>query len=652
VLPDPFRWLEDQEAPETRDWIGRQNAHTDSILGSLPGGEVIRDRMAELMTVDVTGRPVVRDGRYFYRRREADQDQYVLYVRQGLDGEERVLVDPHELDPDHQTSVRLMEVSEDGSLVAYDVQEGGEDEVTVHFLDVESGEEAAPPFPKARYFGVEITPDDEAVYYSRVVEGEGPRVFRHEFGTPREEDEQVFGGSFGPEKIVSGFLTPDGRYLGLLVFHGAGASRTELHYKDLEAGGPVRTLVDDVDARFLPAYGGGDVYLQTDWKAPDGRVLKVDMDAPARENWTEVVPESEAVIEGITLAGGKLFVRRLEDVTSRVEIYGPEGAPEGEISFSTVGTVGGVSGRWGSDEAFFSFTSFHVPTTIYRYDVGTGERSAWSTVDVPVDTDALEVEQAWYRSRDGTRVPMFLLHRKDVEPDGERPVLLTGYGGFDVSRTPGFSAMGAYWAERGGVYAVANLRGGGEFGEAWHRAGMKGRKQNVFDDFLSAAEWLFEADWTRPEKLAISGGSNGGLLVGAALTQRPSYFGAVLCTYPLLDMIRYHRFLVAQYWVPEYGSAEDAEQFRYLLRYSPYHNVAEDVAYPATLLVTGDADTRVAPLHARKMAARLQRETGSDRPVLLMYDTEAGHSGGKPVSKQVEDTSKELHFLLWQLGEL
>jgi prolyl oligopeptidase len=653
VLTDPYRWLEEKQADATRTWIKKQSAYSDSIFASLPGREQIRGRMAELFTVDVTEQPVVRGDQYFFRKREADQDQHVLYVRSGPDGEDRVLVDPHEMDPEHKTSVQLMEVSEDGSLLAYGVREGGEDEVTPRFLDMKTGEPAGTVFPKDRYSGMEITPDNEAVYYTRVVEGEGPRVFRHEFGTPVENDEVVFGSEYGPDKIISQFLTPDGRYLGLIVLHGAGGtSQTELHYKDLEQGGPVRTIVEDIEARFFPDFGGGDLFLRTNWKAPNGRILKVSMDDPSRENWTEVVPESEAVIENMALAGGKLFVNRLRDVKSEVVIYGPDGARQGEISFPTVGSVSEVSGRWDSNEAFFSFTSFHVPTTIYRYDVSSGTRAPWSEIDAPVDTEALTVDQVWYTSKDGTRVPMFLLHRKDVEPNGNRPVLLHGYGGFSLSVTPQFSEAGVYWAEQGGVFAVANIRGGGEFGEAWHQAGMKGKKQNVFNDFLSAAEWLFESDWTRPEKLAIIGGSNGGLLVGAALTQRPSYFSAVLCAYPVLDMIRYHKFLVAQYWVPEYGSAEKEEQFRYLLEYSPYHNVAEDVAYPATLFVTGDSDTRVAPLHARKMTARLQRKTGSDRPVMLKYDTETGHSGGMPISKQIEDTTNGVLFLLWQLGEL
>ena len=652
VLTDPYRWLEDQQADATRDWIQNQNAYADSIFGSLPGREEIQTRVTELYTVDDTEQPVVRGDRYFFRKRTAEQDQYVLYMRNGPDGENRVLVDPHEMDPENTTSVQLMEVSEDGSRLVYGVREGGEDQVTPKVLDVNSGESTGTSLPKGRYFGVEITPDNETAYYARVVEGEGPRVFRHEFGTPVEDDEMVFGSNYGPDKIVAPFLTYDGRYLGLMVFHGAGASQSELHYKDLESGGPVQTIVDTIDARFLPAYGDGQLFLRTNWKAPNGRILTVSMDDPSQENWTELVPESDAVIEGMTAAAGKLFVNRLNDVKSELLIYDADGTRQSEVSFPAIGTVGGVSGRWTADEVFFSFTSFHIPTTIYRYDVSAGTRSTWSELEAPVDTDALTVTQVWYTSKDGTRIPMFLMHRKDVTPNGDRPVFLTGYGGFNVSLTPSFNETAAYWAERGGVVAVPNLRGGGEFGESWHKAGMKGEKQNVFNDFLSAAEWLFENDWTRPEKLAISGGSNGGLLVGAALTQRPSYFSAVLCSYPLLDMIRYHKFLVAQYWIPEYGSSKKEEQFRYLLEYSPYHNIAEDVHYPATLFVTGDADTRVAPLHARKMAARLQYKTGSKRPVMLMYDTETGHSGGMPVSKQIEDTTNELLFLLWQLGEL
>jgi len=333
-----------------------------------------------------------------------------------------------------------------------------------------------------------------------------------------------------------------------------------------------------------------------------------------------------------------------------VGVFGPEGKHLRDIAFPTLGSVGGVNGRWDSQEAFFSFTSFHIPTTIYRYDVAKGNQEVWARLEVPINSERFEVKQVWYESKDKTKVPMFIVHAKGLKLDGSHPTLLTGYGGFNLSRTPGFSSLAALWVERGGVYAVANLRGGGEFGEEWHKAGMLEKKQNVFDDFLAAAEWLIKNGYTHPSKLAISGGSNGGLLVGAALTQRPDLFQAVVCAYPLLDMIRYHKFLVARFWVPEYGSSENPDQFKYIYAYSPYHHVKPGTKYPAVLFITGDSDTRVDPLHARKMAALLQSATGSDKPMLLHYDTKAGHSGGLPVSKQIDDLTDELSFLFWQLG--
>lgn len=651
VIEDPYRWLEDQDAPETRAWIDAQNEYTESILGDLAGRDRIEERLSELLRIEEVSTPRARDGRYFFTRRAADQDLDVIHVREGPDGEGRALVDPHTLDPEHLTSVNIQDVSEDGRLLAYGVRQGGEDEVEIRLLDVETGEELADRLPKARYFGVAITPDNQAFYYTRFGP-EGPRVHHHRLGEPVEQDELVFGKGYGPEKILFAQLSEDGSHLGFVVLHGSSADKTEIYVQDLAAGGPIRTVVNDLDARFFPDWAGEALVLHTNWEAPNGRVLRVPLDRPGREHWVEIVPETDAVIDGISTAGGKLFVNYLEDVKSRVEIFDLEGNPEGSIAFPTIGTVTGVSGRWGSDEAFFSFTSFHVPTTIYRYDVGTGERVVWHRLDVPVDKEALAVEQVWYTSKDGTRVPMFLVHRKDVEPTGEVPTLLLGYGGFTLSNTPRFLAPAVLWTERGGLFALPNLRGGGEFGEAWHRAGMLENKQNVFDDFIAAAEWLVEHGWTNPERLGIAGRSNGGLLMGAVTNQRPDLFGAVVVGYPLLDMLRYHRFLVAKFWVPEYGSAEDPEQFEFLRAYSPYHNVKEGAEYPAILFVSGDSDTRVAPLHARKMAALMQAATGSDEPVLLKYDTEAGHSGGLPVSKQIEELSSEASFLLWQLGEL
>jgi len=477
----------------------------------------------------------------------------------------------------------------------------------------------------------------------------GGRVYYHEFGTEPANDEMIFGEGYGPDKLVAAGLSDDGRYLGLVVLHGSAATKTEIYYKDLQNDGPIETLVNDIDARFMPSIAGDYMLLQTNWEAPNGRVLRVDAEKPARENWVEIIPEREAPIQGLSTVGGKIFVQYLDDVIPRVEIFDLDGNPEGEIAFETIGSVSGVGGRWDSDEAFFSYSSFAIPPTIYRYDVATGEREVWSQLDIPMDAEGIEVKQVWYESKDGTEVPMFVVHGSDLELNGDNPTYLTGYGGFNASRTPGFSATAVFAVEQGMVYAVPNLRGGGEFGEEWHRAGMLENKQNVFDDFISAAEWLIDNGYTSSEKLAIRGGSNGGLLVGAAVTQRPDLFGAVICTYPLLDMLRYHKFLVARFWVSEYGSADNPDQFEYIYDYSPYHNVEAGTEYPAILFISGDSDTRVAPLHARKMTALMQAATGSDRPVLLKYDTKSGHSGGTPVDQQIEDQTDIFAFLMWQL---
>ena len=435
------------------------------------------------------------------------------------------------------------------------------------------------------------------------------------------------------------------------VLYGAAGDKTEIYYQDLAAGGPLKPLVTDIPARFEGEVGGDQIFVHTNWNAPKGRILVVDLKHPEREKWREVVAEGNSVIESMALAGGKLLVNYTENASSRVEVFDAAGQRLRELELPTIGSLAGISSRWRSPEAFYGFDSYAVPFTIYRYDVQTGGQKEWARLNVPIQSDKFEMKQVWYHSKDGTRVPMFLLYLKGTKPDGARPTLLTGYGGFNVSMTPSFSESAAIWAEQGGVFAVANLRGGGEFGEAWHKAGMFGNKQNVFDDFIAAAQWLIQNRYTNPSRLAIAGTSNGGLLVGAALTQRPELFRAVYCGYPLLDMIRYQKFLVARYWVSEYGSSDDPAQFRYLYAYSPYHHVKPGVKYPAVLLASGDSDTRVAPLHARKMTALLQGSTASDHPVLLRYDTEAGHSaGGMPTSKRIDQAGDELSFLFWQLG--
>ena len=649
-IVDPYRWLENQDSSDTRAWIDAQNEYTHSIIDQLPGRDKLERRLTELIKTDRISIPTEQNGRYFLRKRTADQEQWVIYMREGLDGEDEVLIDPHPMSEDHTTSVRLIDVSKDGTLMAYGIQEGGEDEMSIRIFNVDERIDLPDQLPKARYFGVSIKPDNSGFYYTKHDNIKGGRVYYHEMGTDLADDMKLFGEGYGPEKILFASLSEDGRYLLIHVLLGSTAEVSELYVQDLTSGEPIKPIVKDIDARFYGWIVDSLLILQTNWEAPNKRILSVDLNNPVQENWNEVVAESEAIIEGFSLAGGKLFVNYLENVVSRVKVFDLEGAHIRDISFPSLGSVSGVGGRWESNEAFFVYNSFHVPTTIYRYDVETGDQEIWDQLKVPVNTDIVAVEQVWYDSKDSTKIPMFLVHPKDIELDGSIPTLLTGYGGFNVSTTPFFSAVAVMWVEKGGAFAIPNLRGGGEFGENWHKAGMLANKQNVFDDFIAATEWLIAKGYTSPSKLAIMGGSNGGLLVGAALTQRPDLFQAVVCTYPLLDMIRYHNFMVARFWVSEYGSSEDPDQFKYLLEYSPYHNVNEGTEYPSVLFITGDADTRVAPLHARKMTALLQAKTGSDNPVLLLYDTKTGHSGSMPVSKQIEDATDEMQFIFWQLG--
>jgi prolyl oligopeptidase len=644
-ITDPYRWLEDQNSPETRAWLNAQIRYTDHFISRIAVRQKIKERLAQLARTDSYSMPLTRHGRYFFTRRLASENRASICMRTSLAGKDEVLVNPADISKDESISVLLWDVTHDGRLLTYAVRRGGEDESEIHILDLETHKLLPDSLPRARYDGMTIKEDHSGFYYSRYIMHQGDRLFYHRMGKPAAEDQEIMGTGYGPETTIGVDLSEDGRYLLVDVAIGVPPKKVEVWTQDLKTGGPLRPVVTDVEAEFRPFIRGDRLYLWTNWKAPDWRILSADLRDPARDKWKEVVPESKWPIEAATGVAGRLFVRYLEDVQARVKEYEPAGKYLGDLPLPGVGSVFGPRGRWDGDEAFFLYTSFVTPDSIYRVTPSNAHEQVWFRPAVPIQSDEFEVKQVWYESKDKTRVPMFLVYRKGLKLDGRRPVLLTGYGGFDISETPSFRRSAAVWAERGGVFALPNLRGGGEFGEKWHHAGMFEHKQNVFDDFMAAAEWLVANHYTQPANIAIEGSSNGGLLVGAAITQRPDLFGAAVCGFPLLDMLRYQKFKVGRYWVTEYGSADDPRQFRYLLKYSPYQNVHKGARYPAVMFISGDFDTRVDPLHARKMTALMQASTGSGKPILLKYDTKAGHSGGKPVSQQIEDEADWISFL-------
>ncbi|KPK80637.1 MAG: hypothetical protein AMS27_16575 [Bacteroides sp. SM23_62_1] len=650
TLKDPYRWLEDQESTETREWIAEQNTYTHSFLDNLESKGAIEKRYSELLRVDNFTLPFQAGERFFFQKRLAEQDLWSICMREGLEGDDQVMIDPHGMSEDHTKSVSIITTSKNGEYLVYGVRKGGEDEMAVHIYDIDNKKELADSMPRGRYFGVSVLPDLTGFYYTKFTDA-GARVYFHKMGNDFSKDQLIFGEGLDPGLIIYGGLTEDAKYIIVHVLYGASSDKTDVYIRETASKKPFTTVVRGIDAAFFADEYNDDLYIHTNWQAPKNRILRVPVSQlPSNpESWEEIIPEGDGIIENSSgITGGSLLVVTLENVISKAQFFDTDGNKIRDLELASVGTIGGVSYRQTKNHLFYSFTSFHIPTTTYLYNSETGEQKVWSELNVPIDQDNIEVKQVWYSTKDGTQIPMFLVHQKDLELDGSNPVYLTGYGGFNVSETAGFTATAVIFAENGGIYALPNLRGGGEFGEEWHKAGMLEKKQNVFDDFYAAAEWLIENDYTNPDKIAIRGGSNGGLLVGAALTQRPELFKAVVCTYPLLDMVRYHQFLVAQWWVPEYGSSDNPEQYKYILEYSPYHNVRSG-SYPATLFITGDSDTRVAPLHARKMTALMQYENKGNTPMLLYYNTEAGHSGGSSITKTIEEATAAMSFIAWQL---
>lgn len=655
VVRDPYRWLEDSDTAEARQWIESQASYTRDYLDQLPMREEIRGRMAEILASGSISTPQEAGGRYFYSRRSGDQNQPIVYMREGPDGEDRKLLDPNSMSDDGTTTVDWYVPSKDGRLLAYGKSVEGTETSTMYILDIDARKDLPDVFPKVRFANPQWLEDGSGFYYSRPrdVETIGPgeelydrRVYLHKLGRSIEEDPVVFGDGLEKAHIPDAILSEDERHLMLDTFLGWG--RNHLYVRNL-ASGRLTTIAEDGESSYTGEIVDGTLYLLTNAEAPRYRVLAIDLERPERRHWTTVVPESDAVIEFASLAGHRLFVGSMRDAHSELHSYALDGSDKREVRLPGLGTVQAFSSRPSSSEAFFSFSSYVQAPAIYRLDVEQGSPSQWAGVDSPVDSDAFEIRQVFYSSKDGTRIPMFLISKHGTPADGTVPGLLYGYGGFNIALTPSYSTWIFPWIEAGNLLAIANLRGGSEYGEEWHQAGMLGNKQNVFDDFISAGEYLRAEGLVDPDRLVIHGRSNGGLLVGAALTQRPGLWRAAVSGVPLLDMLRYDRFRMAKLWVSEYGTAERAEDFEWLHAYSPYHRVEDGTAYPATLIYTADSDSRVDPMHARKMVARLQAATTLDDPILLRYEQSAGHGRGKPLHKVVDEWADIWSFVFAQL---
>ncbi|HEY4395681.1 MAG TPA: prolyl oligopeptidase family serine peptidase [Polyangia bacterium] len=662
---DPYRWLEDGDAPAVVRWTEQQNAATRKVLDAIPGRAALAARFERLYAIGSLGTPLSRPRghdqprRFFYTRRDGAQNQAVLYVRDGRDGPDRALVDVNQERADGTRALDWWFPTDDGARVAFGTSDDGSEESVLRVRDVATGHDLPDRIPRTRACSLAWTPDGSGFYYTRYpARGEVPAgeeayhrsVFFHRLGEDPPHDRKIFGEGRDRTDWPGVDLSPDGRWLAIGVSQGW--TKSEIHLLDTHGDGEPVPVATGEDARFEVIEALDDrLYVFTTSGAPRGRIFSLDPRHPARARWHEIVREGDDVLERAVYFHGGLALGFLHDAAARLRLVDRNGHPRGEVPLPGLGVLTGISGARDVADLYYGFSGFLAPTTVYEAQLGARPRSVvWRALAAPVDAAAFEVERVMVTSRDGTKLPLFLASRKGAPRDGTRPALLTGYGGFDVNMLPAWTPSAIPFLDSGGTYALAVLRGGGEYGESWHRAGMLGSKQNVFDDFIAAATWLVEHHVTSPERLAISGGSNGGLLVGAALTQRPDLFRAVVCNVPLLDMLRYHLFRLAQLWIPEYGSPDDPAAARWLAAYSPYQNVRDGVKYPAVYLHTAASDTRVDPMHARKMAARLQAATASGRPILLSVESKAGHGQGKPLAKVIAELVDQWSFLFAQLG--
>ena len=664
-IADPYRWLEDPDSPESRSWIAAENRLTASYLEAIPARAALRERLTKLWNYPRYGTPFRKARRYFFFKNDGLQNQSVLYTQASLAGAPETLLDPNLLSEDGTVALSTWAVSDDGRLLAYGTSASGSDWEEFRVRDVATARDLPDHLKWIKFSGASWTKDGDGFFYSRYPEpgdkaltdvNRFQRLYYHRLGSEQPRDALVYERPDQPDWGMNGEVTEDGRYVVLRVWLGTDR-RNRVYYLDLQDAkhpqvtGKVVRLLDDFDASYTFLGNDGTVfYFLTDLDAPRKRVIAIDTRHPERARWREILPQSRDVLEGVHIIHDTFVANYMHDASSRLRLYALEGKLLEDLPLPTLGTVGSISGERKDSEMFYAFTSFLYPTTIFRYDFTAGATSVFNAPQIDFDPAGYETKQIFYMSKDGTRVPMFITHKKGLTLDGSHPTYLYGYGGFNISLTPSFSVAVLVWLELGGVYALPNLRGGGEYGEEWHQAGMHEKKQNVFDDFIAAAEYLIAQGYTAPSRLAIAGGSNGGLLVGAAMTQRPELFAAALPAVGVMDMLRFHKFTIGWAWVTDYGSADSAAQFPYLYKYSPLHNIRPGTRYPATLVTTADHDDRVVPGHSFKFAATLQAAQAGPQPVLIEIETKAGHGAGKPTSKLIEEQADRFAFLVKNLG--
>jgi prolyl oligopeptidase len=663
-VADPYRWLEEdvRKSKEVEEWVAAENKVTFRYLEAIPQRDALKHRLTDLLNYERYSAPEKVAGRYFYTKNDGLQNQSVLYVQESLGGEPRVLLDPNTWSKDGTVALGGLSIRDDARYLAYAVADAGSDWRTWRVLDIDTGKPLADEVKWVKFSGASWTRDGKGFFYGRFDEPKpgaafqslnlNHKVYYHRLGQPQSDDVLVYRRPDHPDWSFGAEVSEDGRYLVLLTSVGT-APKNRVTYKDLtEPYGMPIDLIDHFDNEYLFLGNDGPTFFfKTDLDAPRGRIIAIDIRKPDRANWREVVPQAKEALGTVSLVGNQFVAEYLKDARTQVKVYALDGALVRELDLPGIGTATGFAGKRTDTETFYTFASFATPPTIYRYDLITGKSSVFRRAHVKFQPEDYEVKQVFYPSKDGTRVPMFLTYKKGIKLDGSNPTLLYGYGGFSIPLTPAFAVSRVAWMEMGGIYAQANLRGGSEYGEEWHLAGTKLHKQNVFDDFIAAAEYLIAHEYTRPDKLAIQGGSNGGLLVGACEAQRPDLFGACLPAVGVMDMLRFQKFTAGRYWVDDYGSSDHADEFKALYAYSPYHALLRNGKrkYPATLVTTADHDDRVVPGHSFKFAAALQANQAGDAPVLIRIETRAGHGGGKPTAKIIEETADQMAFLVKNL---